>query len=56
MNTEFIKWLEDQVSLCSLAITACGTDENAIYVYKLYRKRFRNKIEELTNNKDNGKI
>jgi len=46
-NKEFIDWLEDQISLCSLAITACGTDKGSAYVHHIYRNSFRKKADEL---------
>lgn len=44
--SEFEKYTKEQISLCSLAITACGTDEKSAYVHRLYRDKFKDKLKD----------
>ena len=45
--SEFEKYINEQISLCSLAITACGTDEKSAYVHRLYRDKLKDKLKDL---------
>lgn len=44
---DFKYFIEAQKNICSLAITACGTDEKSAFIYKKYRQLFENKLKEL---------
>lgn len=44
--SEFKKYLENEISLCSLAITACGVDAESAHVHRLYRERFKEKLKD----------
>lgn len=45
--SEFEKYINKEISYCSLAIMACGTDEKTAFVYRKYRDNFRKKLKDL---------
>lgn len=46
-NKRFLFWLKNEIQLCNLSITACGVNEEAKYVHKLYKARFERELEQI---------